>query len=613
MASTWRCRVALRTATPHQRGGGGLPKTIVEVTTGYWSFLVPPSALRLLSYVALLASGLPLVACNAAFTSDTQPKVSVEAVGSFPDTLRHTDTATLAVRVTDQSMRELAGAGVKWVSSDTSILQVLQDTAATGSSPQDALLAGLHAKVRARGIGSVTITITIVGGTGAASTSAYQKTVKILELWIAVAAGAIHTCAVNVDSVAFCWGAGGTLGNGGLASSATPIRVSGLSGLRAVEVSAGRAVSCIRDIGGLVYCWGDNAHGEVGDGSLNPQYAAGLGGSGQVYTMVSVGGHHTCGTLGPVGAVQCWGETSLGQLGEGRTSSSVDCDFIVDVSFKMANRKCTLSPDHFVQVGGTSAVVPVMITSGGLHSCAVRKSLVSDKGGPVVCWGLSTVGQLGRTPPYGAPFLNAPHQCTADQPQDTFPCFDYAVAVDGGRIFSSVSAGWDDKFQAHTCAITMSDSLGFCWGRNDQGQLGTSYVDTLPCIWDASPSRPSAPRGSAKCSRSPVVVAAPLKFATIGAGARHTCALSALDQLVYCWGDDSLGQLGDGSTAARPKPQRVAGALAFGAVSVGAYHSCGITLSKGALYCWGNGSSGQLGAGSYTSSPVPVRVVEPSP
>jgi alpha-tubulin suppressor-like RCC1 family protein len=78
------------------------------------------------------------------------------------------------------------------------------------------------------------------------------------------------------------------------------------------------------------------------------------------------------------------------------------------------------------------------------------------------------------------------------------------------------------------------------------------------------------------------------------AGGRHTCALTTTGD-AYCWGDNSRGQLGDGTTASRSTPRRVATVLKFRTLSLGWATTCGITAD--ATFCWGDNGEGQLGAG----------------
>jgi len=106
---------------------------------------------------------------------------------------------------------------------------------------------------------------------------------------------------------------------------------------------------------------------------------------------------------------------------------------------------------------------------------------------------------------------------------------------------------------------------------------------------------------------SPTPVAGGLTFAQLGrVGFYHTCGVT-FDGAAYCWGDNTWGQLGDGTTTWEPSPVLVAGGLTFAAVSAGSYHTCGVT-SGGAAYCWGGNSAGELGDGTFTQRTSPVAV-----
>jgi len=88
----------------------------------------------------------------------------------------------------------------------------------------------------------------------------------------------------------------------------------------------------------------------------------------------------------------------------------------------------------------------------------------------------------------------------------------------------------------HSCGVT-TDRVTYCWGRNDQGQLG-----------DGTTTQTSAP----------VPVTGQLTFATVSAGAGFICGVTT-GGVGYCWGSNVNGQLGDGTTTPRAMPVRVAG------------------------------------------------------
>ena len=202
------------------------------------------------------------------------------------------------------------------------------------------------------------------------------------------------------------------------------------------------------------------------------------------------------------------------------------------------------------------------ITTGAQHSCGVMV------GGAAYCWGHNIQGALGDG-------------TTTDR---TTP-----VAVSGGLSFLSVSGG-----AGFTCAKT-SAGQAYCWGDNLLGQLGTG-----------SNAGPQGCEFGRPCSRDPVAVAGGLTFISVSAGAAHACAVTT-GFLAYCWGDNTAGALGDGTTTSRAAPVAVAGGLHFYAVSAGYQSTCGLTTGS-VVYCWGDNSLGQLGDGTTTSRTTPAPV-----
>ena len=137
---------------------------------------------------------------------------------------------------------------------------------------------------------------------------------------------------------------------------------------------------------------------------------------------------------------------------------------------------------------------------------------------------------------------------------------------------------------AHSCAIARGGTL-WCWGENDHGQLG---------------DRTETPHAT------PVRSAAGHTFRSIAAGAAHTCGVDT-DGIAWCWGSDAHGQLGDGGSMDRSSPFPVSGAKRFVSLDVGWTFTCGLT-DAGVAWCWGDNSAGQLGDGTTTDRRQPSVV-----
>ncbi|MCI1710858.1 MAG: hypothetical protein LKM39_11535 [Chiayiivirga sp.] len=181
--------------------------------------------------------------------------------------------------------------------------------------------------------------------------------------------------------------------------------------------------------------------------------------------------------------------------------------------------------------------------------------------GGATCWGNNVFGQLGD----GSRALRrAPVSVSG---------------LDSGVVAVSTGAN-------HSCALTIGGGVK-CWGANFQNQLGN---------------------GTTSQSLVPIDVSGlTAGVQAIDIGISHTCALTTGGG-VKCWGLNSSGQLGDGSSTNRAVPTDVSG-LTSGvvAISAGDRHTCALTMAGG-VKCWGNNQYGQLGDGTTTASLVPVDV-----
>jgi len=352
-------------------------------------------------------------------------------------------------------------------------------------------------------------------------------------------------------------------------------------------VSAGSSHTCGVTANGVVYCWGDNRYGQLGNDSTATSYTPVEIVGGLKFASVSVSGHpigsewpnyslhanvdsygYSCG-LTTNGAVYCWGNSGDGQLGNRSRQSAFAPTPVSDgLIFKSIsaglNHACGLTMDGIPYCWGHvfnweyDFLAPVRIGSGTFQSlsaghwdnCSVRND------GAVSCWGTF-------------------HSKSNANSKLTWIIED----IPGKLNFVMVSNGTN-----HACGIT-TNSATYCWGSNEKGQLGDN---------------------STTSGKTPVLVLGRLTFKSVSAGASHTCGITA-NGIAYCWGYNNDGRLGNGTTANSLTPVRVSGGLTFGSISAGGSHTCGITTDK-TIYCWGSNRFGQLGNGSTTTMTTPTPV-----
>jgi alpha-tubulin suppressor-like RCC1 family protein len=291
---------------------------------------------------------------------------------------------------------------------------------------------------------------------------------------------------------------------------------------------------CALTATGGVKCWGANGFGQLGDGMLVDRLVPGdVPALGSGVAALAMGSDHSC-ALTTAGGVKCWGDGTRGQLGNGGASSTTP----VNVT------------------GLTSGVVA--IAAGGTHSCALTAI------GGVKCWGASSDGAIG---------------------DGTLLQRNTPVDVTGlASGVSAISSG-----QSNVCAIMTASGGVKCWGLNNSSQVGDGTT--------VNRTTPTNVTGLAS------------GVAVIANGPSHSCAVTTLGA-VKCWGQNDSGQVGDGTTNnVRSTPVPLT-SLASGvsAVALGSFHSCAL-MTTGAVKCWGLNLRGQVGDGTTVARPLPVAVV----
>lgn len=385
-----------------------------------------------------------------------------------------------------------------------------------------------------------TLSATVVQASTTQSTTSTSSLASQGTLWKQVDVGGSHSCGIQNDGTLWCWGynSDGELGVGDTFPRTSPTQVGAASDW--LSVTVGELHTCgirkgsgsqdgVLTKGGMMWCWGANADGQLGVGDTSQRTTPSRVGSLAGWTSASAGGAHTCG-LRVDQTLWCWGENGDGQLGIG----------------DLVNR---LTPVEVATDSWSS------ISTGAAHTCGIETTAE----GTLWCWGGNEDGQLGVGD-------------TTDRLRPT--------QVSPGSTWLRVENGG-----AHTCAI---ESTGFlwCWGYNLHGQLGLGDTDQR---------------------NSPSQVGSSGDWVTIGGGNLHTCAIQS-DHSLWCWGWNRFGQLGTGDLKNWVVPVQIeAPATSWKTVSGGDFHSCGLGKHQ-ALWCWGFNGSGQLGLGDTATRLVPTQV-----
>ena len=341
------------------------------------------------------------------------------------------------------------------------------------------------------------------------------------------------TCGIEKPSgELWCWGsnAQGQLGTGSLVSAAVPTKVSasGLEGSSWAQVTTGSIYACgVRDTG-AGYCWGKNDFGQLGS-------QVGLGQVSSVpsaltgrWKQLSAGiGSHTCGVRS-TGSLLCWGANAAGQLGNGQSATINSAP--VTVPLPAGNVRWTL------------------VAVGERYTCGIATSVDTGDAGDLFCWGNNENGVLGT----GLGDVMTPSPVAEAGPWKK-------VVV----------------YARNSCALKTDNTL-WCWGQNSYGQLGTGddIASPIPVRVNYSP------------------------FVDFSVGDNRVCAINneKIPELL-CWGVNSY------SATFGPAKYPIGGltqsAQGWSSIAVGRNHLCGIDSQVGSnkMWCAGRSVEGQTGQG----------------
>lgn len=348
-------------------------------------------------------------------------------------------------------------------------------------------------------------------------------------------------------------------------------------------VGVGNELVCIVTTDNEIYCAGSNVSGKLGVGNDDGAYYTTFmqqvkkpsSMTGEI-THIAIGSNHVCVVSG--GDPWCWGSNSYGQIGDGTTSNAS-------------------SPTRVKNLGSSLgyAVSDLHTVPWAYHTCAVADS-------KAYCWGRNSRGQLGN---------NTTSSGATTTPQEVYRDGDglldkkvVSIRTSMGNSsngsltdYPLVSGGMS---RAHTCALT-SEGKVYCWGANGSGQLGNGTIgsEDVPAYSQTIPGLVGG-----ELSGKTVI--------QISTAHYQSCALTqeGSARKVYCWGDSSGGKLGNGLTRpnmSTPTPildTNISGKYItqlMGAVN----RTC--VIADNMSYCWGVNTDGQIGDGTTTNRSEPTE------
>jgi alpha-tubulin suppressor-like RCC1 family protein len=425
-------------------------------------------------------------------------------------------------------------------------------------------------------------------------------------------AGWSRTCGISDDEKLYCWGLIGR--NSG---SAQPALVGGDTSWK--SLSAGYGGACAIDALGALYCFGDNAYGQIGDGTEPDRFEPYPVRSDETWSDVFVGESHTCGVT-TSGQAQCWGQNAYGQLGFEDEAGQVGEPSPVSGNLEWSELSLTRDDTcgvttqgelycwgarrFFAATGLEYVSAPTRVGNandwatvhlGELYGCGTRKS------GALFCWGYDKSGALGLGPidSNASPIL-IPTQVGIEEDWVQVLAGDYntmGLKADGsvyiwGRLADGEQANSPVPIElGGGFERLLSDRRRYCVLGND-GRLGCFWPNLLARL--AQDIEPGLPQS--------IDITPGQTWKSAGVGGED-CAISESGEL-YCWRYDQPGN------EMIVQPTRVGMNSDWSEVKCSAAHCCAIQ-SDGLLNCWGYGLAGQLGHGDEWKEDL-TRVELPS-
>jgi alpha-tubulin suppressor-like RCC1 family protein len=340
-----------------------------------------------------------------------------------------------------------------------------------------------------------------------------------------------------MSGLAYAWGYNnyGQLGDHSTTERSIPVSVSSSKSWSQIAANAtGDFTVAIDGATGLAWAWGNNNVGQLGDNSATNKSVPTSVSSAISWAKIACGDSHTVAIDGSTGLAWAWGRNTYGEIGDGsRTTRSLPTSVSSTISWKE-------------------------IAAGRYFTVAINGA-----NGLAYGWGNNFYGQLGNS---------------------TTNSYSVPTSMNSNISWSKIACGYD-----HVVAIAGASGNIYSWGYNSEGELGNgSIVDR---------SNPDS-----------IPIVAGRSFSQIACGQFHTVAIDGSTGLAWAWGLNPYGGLGNNSRTNKSVPTSVSSTTSWSAIAAGNEYCLAIDGATGLIWGWGLNTYGNLGNNTTTSYSVPTSV-----
>jgi len=423
------------------------------------------------------------------------------------------------------------------------------------------------------------------------------------------------TCGITTTGTLYCWGnnANGEAGQGNTSTNyyraptpvPTPASPATATGWTAISTS-GKDTCGINN--GALYCWGKNAFGEVGNGNTTEQNSPVQIGVATTWTAVSTGGFDTCGINS--GALYCWGEDKYGEAGQSTTV------FVTSATYTPTQIATTALANAICAGSSGGATTALSLAPSGTYDAWLGTGSGTEAGPSA---NFTTTSVIPYAMVNGAVIASSYSSLTTTP---WTPLTAFNVSETGGAAGST--APWTNVLKTGVVNTAASTALKNCtdWSTNlgpvgtNAGLVGstasltstwTNVVTAVTCA--SSEALYCFEQSGGTALTTPTQVGAATNWIAVSQGGYDTCGIrgSSGTGSLWCWGENKYGEDGVAAANVTPYaiPQQVGALTTWSAVTVqydGTNNGDACGIAGGALYCWGRNSRGEAGQGNTTTA-----------